>query len=1154
MAKRSVITNKGMELLASSSEATGQYWWIGHYGLAYVPNYWKASPIDVPEIDDICDIVNGETIEITESESEGISPSMTKLTKKGDMIYNIFQGDLVGTGFYHCVSDGSVGGDLFGLTMYNTNIKKHYRYVLNEYGNNTLTTWVDYPDANDLSGETGLMIGKYVYLGTDGYAYSDIPIPAPLYYMGETAWDDTSDYFPRFNNEVTNGANIYPSISVEMDTDSDNDINVPAVSVDYREYLDSQQNGGKAVGGGLIDYPYNVGDSEDPTTRHLGSVGSDFFGALDIPASVDDEFDSTSWYAADLTFLSYDFDTAAEATVCKEFWKLLSISNYNRFHAPVGSVGHVLSSDLSNRNMSKVTKLFPISSYKVINTEDGVTSSGENVEVASAISIKIDLDLSPKVKAEGFEDEFFNETANLSFFDKYDLTAKTGVTQNTQEYYDGSADAVIEDQFATPTTERNIFNSAHTSFKFNRIGLYAVPLRKCPFLKDESDPTGKNVIIQFEINPDIEPILFAVVDWDNTVTLDDTGDGIHQFNADFNLNFSSGNLDADALVRDSTVYYNLYDDDALTWYQNQLVATASTQHSIAEIGLEVQNIKNRQGGDACPPPDLSKKYAPLNHTHRGINHARDGVTSGTIRGINTEFENTDITVQVDNYLDEQEADTLAYAMHQNATVFGSGNKVHASKNSAIVNGVNSTIYNSDKSAILVGDGNIIGDNASLSAIVSGIGNEIALSESVVIASGRNNKIIPTSDTEVSVFDSAILSGRDNTITGAGGSLIASGRENIIDVNDEHVPKDSAIVSGSANSLIGGYQSVIGAGENNKITDDIDDEVGNNAILSGSTNVIDVSTNSLIVGGFNNSIRSANNSSAILGGSSNIIENDVSRGTIVGGLDNTIKTEAHYSTVMGNSGIATQSSQLIHAAGSFVYAGDVQNSRTIFKGQTSGTQSTLLTLQGGGFYDLRAAFRNAHGSFSGTCKLHGHVDPITYNGGGIQVYQNNLGVWITEISVSTPGSADAINREGDIFTITGSVDGFNGTYTSLGSGGELLIQFISGNTTANLYEAGNLNLKLTTLSSSIVQTSQFTGYYDGTSLGTNESFVKNTNILPPTHTGGFVATSSFPTADVLDVVTNDHKLNVLAIGDTIDDSNVTIYWVAELDMLEIQRKP
>jgi len=1140
MAKRSVITNKGMELLAASSEATGQYWWIGHYGLAYVPNVWKESPVDV-NTDDQCGRVNsaldeeGSTIDITDADL--VSSSMTQLTENGDMIYNIFQGDLVGTGYRHCVSDGSVGGDLFGLTMYNTNIKKHYRYVLNEYGNNTLVTWIDYPDATDTTGESGLMKGKYAYLGTDGFSFSDIAIPAPLYYLGNSGNSDTSDFFPGFENEVTNGASIYPYITVEVK--AGREINVPMVTVDYREYLDSQGKGGKVEGGGLYEYPYDDLNSDDPTRLHESGVGDEKFDGLDVPSSVDTGFDTTSWYAADLTFIARDIDPAdVDSTICKEFWKLLSISNYNKYHAPVGSTGHVLSSDLSNRNMSKTTKFFPISSYKVINTEAGVTSSGENVEVASAISIKIDLDLAPRVKAEGVECEDtcdFNETANLSFFDKYDLRDK-GIEQTTQDYY-ASSEGNILDQF-----EKNIFNTAHTSFKFNRIGLYAVPLRKCPFLKDESDPTGKNVIIQFDINPDIEPILFAVIDWDNTVTLDDTGNGIHQFNAEFNLNLSSGNLDADALVRDSVIYYNLYEDDALTWYQNQLVANASTQNAIMEIGLEVQNIKTRQGGGGCPPPDLSKKYASLNHSHSRISSAEDGIIHGTIRGISTVIEYTDITIVKDAFISPVDA-TEKYTLHENSTVFGYGNKVHASKNSTISNGLNSTIYDSFRSGIVAGQENIIGGACSQSFIGSGYANRLASAESSFVGSGNTNRIIPSSDGYLPK-NSGIVAGLQNDMIPAYESIIGAGTSNLMESNATgDIPTNSGILAGASNRITAGYRSFIGTGYSNVIIDRETNEWGDNAILSGNSNSITTSRQSIILGGSSSAIESEVISSSILGGDGHTISTTVENGTIVGGTGN--KVSGNNAVAMGDSAIASNTGEVVLANGNFSAAGDAQHSRIVLTGTTTGTVNRNLVLGDGGFYDLDKIFNGKYGTFSGVMKLSGQAQGNIYDVDWI------IDAGVTQVITSGDGIFSTI---GDYLLIEGSTKGYNGLHKITGNFGS--------NTELDLTLPGypgddGSGITATILTSSCLAVRQFSGYYDGIS-GDENSHIVTSSLGDPIFNGVFDAMNNY--TDPLffgDMGVSGKDLFARAestLGTVTHASppNIPVQWVAEIDMIMIAR--
>jgi len=666
MAKRITLTNQGISLLASSSEATGQYYWLGYYALAYVPNLWKSQTVDIPE--NGCGRVNDDSlgsISITSDDSDLVTPNMTRLTKYGDMIYNIWQGDLNGTGYLKNTSDGSAGGDLFGLAMYNANIKKHYRYVLDENGNNTLVTWVE-----DSSYDDGTMLGKFVYKGTDGYNSSTLPIPAPLYYLGDVTGkvsvDSFFNSFPTFEETQGsngNGADVYPTITIKLIGDIDLDI--PRVSTDFRGYNDSQGN--------PSIWNYNGSPSTPYVTPGL------FFNTLEIPYPVDpiNGFDETSWFTADQTF-NVKGATSTDEIFCEEFWKLHTISNYNRFHSSVNSIGHVLNSDLSNRNMAKVTKFFPISNYKVINTETGFNQNSEFVEVTTGIKLSIDIDITPKTLAQGFNtDSELNEENNIEFFEKYNNPL------NPDD---------VKDSFG-----KSIYNSTHTSFKFNRVGIYAVPLRKAPYVKDQGftyGTSGENIELEFQINPDEEPVLYAVVDWDNTIVMSDTGDGLNQYRIELDVNLQSPyGVNDTALVRDATIYYNMYEDDALRWYQNQLIANASTQNAITEIGLEVAHLKEKAGiPSCCPTPDLSNKYAPLNHSHDFLRNLRDAnlKTDNGLKGIITTAEGELVDGQI-------------YKLGFASVVLGDNNAI-LSNYSFIGNGQNNYISNNYK---LVGIKNVI---------------------------------------------------------------------------------------------------------------------------------------------------------------------------------------------------------------------------------------------------------------------------------------------------------------------------------------------------------------------------------------------------------------------------------------------------------------
>lgn len=790
MAVRTTITNKGLQLLASSSQATGQYYWLGYYGLAYVPDFWKTdTSIEFPDPE--CFQVNTGT-PVDASDIDPVTPNMQRLTTYGDMIWNVWQGDLTGTGFIDG-SDGTPGGNLFGLTMYGQNVKKHYRYVLDENGNNVLVSWI-----NDPTSTVGDMLKQTTYIGTDGFIQSEMPIPSPLYYLGDvTGMNSVTDFFPDFADSEENGSNIYPFI--EVDSASSGNITVPKVSSDFRGYLDTLGNG--------INAPYA------PT-----APGAQF-DSIEIPPAVDLSFDVTGWYAGDLTYTIPESTATLNNNPAKfdtEFWKLHTISNFNRWHAPVDNIGFITDSNLSNRNMAKTTKFFPISNYKTINTDSGFTANGEATEVATAIQLTIDLDLSPSTLNDG------DESSQITYFDKY-------------ENSDPDPSQSPKDQYG-----KSIYTTTHSSIKFNRIGIYAVPLRKHPCAQDQgfgqvpatssscSDVAGSAVELQFQINPDDEPVLFAVMDWDNTVTLDDSGNGISSFRAEVNVNLESPDgVEETSLIRDSAIFYNLYEDDALKWYQNQLIANAQTQNAITELGLEIAGIKNQGEGDCCPAPDLSELYAAKNHTHTGLGirnlkDANNAVENG-LRGIATLIEGVDINGFVYKLGFQSVSLGLDTAvMSDNSTIAGGANNLifqndsYTSLGSFIGSGVQNSInalnQTTNHASILGGSTNSITDS-SYASILGGVQN-------IVIASERST-VVGTQHTVTSSTSSGVYSGSIHEITSSADSGIFAGAGH-------------SITDSSYSSIIGGASNIINNNTNghNTIVGSVSSSILNNSSRSG----------------------------------------------------------------------------------------------------------------------------------------------------------------------------------------------------------------------------------------------------------------------------------------------------------------------------------
>lgn len=499
------LTKAGAELLGTAHADGETRFWIGYYGLAYV--------------------ADRENDNIKDAAQSG------KLTKNGDYIFNIWQGDML-NGYVQNNPEDTAAASLFGLTLYDKSIRTNYRYVYDpDTGRNRLVAWKSESTGN---GENTLeRKGAAIYWGTkfaDGETTpSELPLPAPLYYGGE----------PNTNAIVTA---------------SENAGNIP-VSADYRYYVGTK----------------NAGD----------------FGWVDSGATQESE-------------------TVSDDTI------LTSISNFNKFHGTVSSEGYGVSSVSSCHNMSRATKLFPISYYNVINDNGkklAETQYADNSPARKplATAIKFSIDLSP-------------------------VTADTGYT--ALNYEDGG---IVEDQAAD---ESAVYESKYISFKFNRIGIYAVPMTVHRYSTDSSTDECNLQKVQFEIDGDAEPILFAVADINDTIISDNPSSdegGVAKFSLEFILNL--GNTDYDEVERRTAVYYDLYERDATTWFKNQLLASASLSEAMTDLSLEVNAIKQQVGGAGkeCCSQDLDlSRYALKNHTHDYLKNLVDGVDkAGSVRGIYT---------------------------------------------------------------------------------------------------------------------------------------------------------------------------------------------------------------------------------------------------------------------------------------------------------------------------------------------------------------------------------------------------------------------------------------------------------------------------------------------------------------------------------------
>ena len=361
------------------------------------------------------------------------------------------------------------------------------------------------------------------------------------------------------------------------------------------------------------------------TRAYIGKTATVPEGADPFNAAVNG-VDTRQWLSANKTYtqdgLNGDPTQPLEPDyncLCEQYWKFKSISNYNRYHAPASSEGFLVDYEPSCRNMAKVTRLFPISHYKVVNAKEGASSILPGKKIASTLRFSI----------------------NMSLDDIYNTVATRAITQS------GSSGI-------TSIGGTDLFQTKESSIKFNRIGIYAAKMTVHRFYKSENNATNRSGCedfrVQFEIDGNAEPILFAVVDLDTTVYLRE-GSGetsTYKVNVDLNL----GDKDTGSVIRDASVFYNMYEDNAITWYENQLIATASQAEAITDVGLDMAIMKQRMDRmtasvNGCQNDDSGDEYAPKNHTHNFMKNLVDGtVNPGAVRGVDCAVESLPLDVSV----------------------------------------------------------------------------------------------------------------------------------------------------------------------------------------------------------------------------------------------------------------------------------------------------------------------------------------------------------------------------------------------------------------------------------------------------------------------------------------------------------------------------
>ena len=310
------------------------------------------------------------------------------------------------------------------------------------------------------------------------------------------------------------------------------------------------------------------------------------------------------------------YEDGGDIEVLTNAWQFQSVSNYNRFHAPASAEGYAVGYDPACRNMAKATKLFPIGHYDVLSTKSD--------EKVGQVQYTVEINMK----------SVFTEVAN-----------------RTQIYYDAGGHKVSGDSYKM-------------SFKFNRIGIYAVPVALHAYTESESQNVDNcaNYSVQMQANGNDEPVLFAVMDLDSPIVMSE--DGVLEYKFNFNVDFSS---DASGVVDSASIYYNLYEDDAITWYKNQLIANASTANAITNLGVQMAYLRkqvNKLSPGSTTGCSVSDKGSTYLFTGRSLKNIEDigdfgisskswdesiiigntnGVGSATNKSISVGATSTDIT-------------------------------------------------------------------------------------------------------------------------------------------------------------------------------------------------------------------------------------------------------------------------------------------------------------------------------------------------------------------------------------------------------------------------------------------------------------------------------------------------------------------------------
>lgn len=659
------LTSAGKDILYRNTINGGQTYWVGYYGLAYVPDQSKF------------DASHNELI--FHAGTAGDSGSGDG--ESGDYIYNIWQSDITNEG--HSISSNS----LTRLTLYDRNLSANFRYIYDaDKGCNRLVTWTTDGNAVGLSGgetpsyiRTGYKVYDGVQMG-DGNDVSvtgdsRIPCPAPLFYLGHGKSYTSGMTAEEFVDEV---GSDWPLNSDALDSDGHP---VPLVTPDMRYYF------------GTVPRPDGV---------EFGSIPS---GSENDPFGV----------------IASSETRSGEGDYIDQFAEFVSISNFNKAHGHVSSEGYGINAQESCHNMSRVTKLFPIAQYE-IDAKDPSTTNPSVTERGSLSQIKYIIDLDLRGARQSMREYF----ATLEY-----------QTKNAGDERESEAEAANEDIFS---------GNSVNSFKFNRIGIYAVPATIRHFYKQgdaENRTDCRATHYQVEISPDADPILFAVIRLDEVSMSEDASFGMDRFRTEFILHLEA---DADSgICKEPEVYYNLVENEAITWYQNQLLATAGLSEAVTNLGVGVAHLLNRNMTENCAGGGATQdctEYALKDHTHDYLRNLVDGtVSEGAVRGVNTKVESAAAGVGKNSL--QLGEDTGAYGDRQ------------------IVQGVSTTVDALSHDTVALGATNTDVTNSYHSAFLgtSYYGSESSSVDNKATAVNVNNTIVGGAFGKIENSDTSLIIGR-----------------------------------------------------------------------------------------------------------------------------------------------------------------------------------------------------------------------------------------------------------------------------------------------------------------------------------------------------------------------------------------------------------